>query len=335
MEKQWFILRHIVSPSSALRNTAKEAVERFNKIESCSLELFAPTTTQVVKREGKFIKRKTPLTFQYVFVRGTLQEVKHLCGQTQRFAFLLNRTSTNPDARYATLTDAQLRVFQTVALAYSNSLPFLALDEIKLEEGDKVEIVEGAFPGLVGYYMPHAKSRSGDIVLAVSQNLGTVVYDIKAKYVRVLEFSKKSRRSYDQIDAFVPRLLAALRLYHERQPLPSKSLSDLHLFVRRMECAKISNPKIDSKLSALLSAAATIIGDAAVAKHAQKRLAARLDKVTSPSTLLLIRILQAVISGQMTLLTTEEVAEWAKSIEVSPSRADTIILEELQYYLSK
>ena len=293
-------------------------------------------------RNGKIQQRHTPFTYQYLFVRGTLEAVKQLCDYTRRFVFLLNRSADRQ--RYATLTDQQMQMFRIIAAGYSNSLPFLSLDDIDLEEGDKVEIVEGAFPGLVGYYIPHPKSKSGDIMLAVSQNLGTVVYDIPAKYVRILEFSKTSRRGYDQIDAFVPRLFAALRHHHAGLPLTPAMLSHLHLFTRRMSTAKITNPKIDAKLQALLAAAFTLLATPAsasasadaskqgaasrccsrqgsaltpspvaapmsatssasaaitaidAAAAARERLLARLPKVTSPATLLLIHLLHTITS---------------------------------------
>ena len=368
-EKQWYILQHILTSSSALRDTAAQAVQKFNHHTGNNLEIFAPTITKMTVRRGKIQQRHAPFTYQYLFVRGTLEAVKQLCDYTRRFVFLLNRSADRQ--RYATLTDQQMQMFRIIAAGYSNSLPFLSLDDIDLEEGDKVEIVEGAFPGLVGYYIPHPKSKSGDIMLAVSQNLGTVVYDIPAKYVRILEFSKTSRRGYDQIDAFVPRLFAALRHHHAGLPLTPAMLSHLHLFTRRMATAKIPNPKIDAKLQALLAAAFTLLATPAsapapapapapadadkqgpasrscsrqgsaltpspvltpaapasaaitaidAAAAARERLLARLPKVTSAATLLLIHLLHTLTSPSTPspVLSSNEPSPVVSSDEPSP-----------------
>lgn len=290
-EKKWYILQHLQSQAASEKYKADVVIERFNRTEGCDLELFAPTMTRMTNREGKFVKYTVPLTFHYVFVRGTADDVKKLC-RGGRFAFLLNRGS---EERYATLTDSQMDKFRLMAMAYGNNLPFFSLEDIDLEEGDLVEIVEGAFPGLVGRYMPKTKGRTGDIVLAVAQNLGTMVYDVPAKYVRVLEFSTKSRRSYDQIDAFVPRVFKALRYYSDRQLLPDKDKVDLAIFCRRMHSVKVDNPKVAAKLYALLACANTILGDTEAAAECRQRLEARMGKVTAPAMLALISLLQAVV----------------------------------------
>lgn len=292
-DKKWFILNHFEALPAPRRQTVQTSIDRFNSAEGCQLELFAPTFVKAVNINGRQIKREQPLTFHYVFVRGTLDEIKRLCGLSNGFSFVLNRSS---EERYATVDDKRMDDFKAIARAYSNSLPFFALDDIDLEAGDKVEIVEGSFPGLVGYYMPKAKSTSGDIILSVTQNLGTVVYDVKAKYVRVLEFSKKSRRSYDQIDAFIPRLLQTLRHYHEGVVLSDKEKSDITLFVRRMSVVKIDNHKLDAKLQALLFGAYQILGNIVESKRAKDRFIKISHSVTNEWTEALITLIFSVIN---------------------------------------
>lgn len=292
-DKKWFILNHFEALPAPRRQTAQTCIDRFNSAGGCQLELFAPTFVKAVNINGRQIKREQPLTFHYVFVRGTLDEIKRLCGLSNGFSFVLNRSS---EERYATVDDKRMDDFKAIARAYSNSLPFFALDDIDLEAGDKVEIVEGSFPGLVGYYMPKAKSTSGDIILSVTQNLGTVVYDVKAKYVRVLEFSKKSRRSYDQIDAFIPHLLQALRHYHEGVVLSDKEKSGIALFARRMSVVKIDNHKLDAKLQALLFGAYQILGNIIESKRAKDRFIKISHSVTNEWTEALITLIFSVIN---------------------------------------
>ncbi len=292
-DRKWFILNHFDALPAPRSQTAKTSIDRFNSAGGCQLELFAPTFVKAVNINGRQIKREQPLTFHYVFVRGTLDEIKRLCGLSNGFSFVLNRSS---EERYATVDDKRMDDFKAIARAYSNSLPFFALDDIDLEAGDKVEIVEGSFPGLVGYYMPKAKSSSGDIILSVTQNLGTVVYDVKAKYVRVLEFSKKSRRSYDQIDAFIPRLLQALRHYNDGVVLSDKEKSDITLFVRRMSVVKIDNHKLDAKLQALLFGAYQILGNIVESKRAKDRFIKISHSVTNEWTEALITLIFSVIN---------------------------------------
>lgn len=143
-DKKWFILNHFEALPAPRRQTAQTCIDRFNSAGGCQLELFAPTFVKAVNINGRQIKREQPLTFHYVFVRGTLDEIKRLCSLSNGFSFVLNRSS---EERYATVDDKRMDDFKAIARAYSNSLPFFALDDIDLEAGDKVEIVEGSFPG--------------------------------------------------------------------------------------------------------------------------------------------------------------------------------------------
>lgn len=326
-DKKWFILNHFEALPAPRRQTAQTCIDRFNSAGGSQLELFAPTFVKAVNINGRQIKREQPLTFHYVFVRGTLDEIKRLCSLSNGFSFVLNRSS---EERYATVDDKRMDDFKAIARAYSNSLPFFALDDIDLEAGDKVEIVEGSFPGLVGYYMPKAKSSSGDIILSVTQNLGTVVYDVKAKYVRVLEFSKKSRRSYDQIDAFIPRLLQALRFYHQNEPLPTTLASKLSIFCKRMKMVRINDHKLDAKLQTLLFGANCILGNIAESALAKDKYEKGKDFVTNRWTSALIILIFSVINKNPSQLKSIK-TELEKLLPTS--KTQHLLLDEYAYYI--
>lgn len=334
--KQWYILRYIKSNPAGIKRTAEAVVEHFNDTEGAELDIFAPTIVKVVRREGKFVKVEKPLVFQYVFVRGVFPEVKKLCGMENGFSFVLSHVSSE---RYAVISDVDMYVFRRIALAYRNEIPFYSIEDVDLEQGDKVEIVDGSFPGLVGYYIPKPKSTSGNVVVAVAQNLGTVVYDIKAKYVRVLEFAKNTKRGYDQIDAFIPKLLDALRYYCDEKPLPDKLLNALTIFVRRMESVHLDNPKTEAKLMALVMTAAEILGNEESAILAAERYERRKHHVTSSSTKALLHLLQAILRHNLNHFLTGlsllfPDGNTPASANDHPSSLDKLLLSEYAHYRS-
>lgn len=324
-QRQWYILQHLQPAGATNRHVAAETIDGYNRAHGADLELFAPTMTQLVQRDGQYIRRIVPLAYHYVFVRGTDSRVRQLCRVSGRFAFLMNRGSQR---RHATVSDSQLDGMRLIAMHFNNTLPFFDLSDIDLEEGDLVEVVEGAFPGLVGYYMPRNRSNSGDLVLSVSGELGSIVYDIPARYVRVLEFSRKSRRGYDQIDAFVPQLLQALRGYHRRQPLEPSLLTRLTVFCRRMEHAKMPNAKIQAKLMMLIGAAQIILGNAEAARAADLRVRQLLPRVTAAQTLGLHLLLRGVIDNDPAQL----IEARQHLTAATPSHATQALLDELDYY---
>lgn len=275
---RWYVLNHIASSAHA---TAQKAVDRYNSGYGCAVELFAPTYIVREEKDGEIRFRTARLTFHYVFVRGTLSEVRGLCAQPNGFSFLIDRGNTE---RYATVDDRTMAGFRNIASAYKNCLPFFSLEDIELEDGDLVEVVRGDFPGLVGTYMPNAKSKTGNIVLSIYNNVGTIVFNVKATDVRVLEFSHNSTRANDQIDAFEPHLIEALSLYHASEPLTSALAAKLAVFTGRMSAARLNNRKLDARLQILLYAAHRIIGNTAEARATLDRYDSVKDAVTNEWT---------------------------------------------------
>lgn len=321
---RWFVLNHI---GTALQDMAKKTVERFNALSDASLELFAPTYVIREQSHGELRMRTANLTFHYVFVRGTLPEVKKLCGQDNGFSFLIDRGSA--ERRYAIIGDRDMANFKNIARAYKNCLPYFPLDDIDLEEGDLVEVIRGDFPGLIGTYMPKAKGRSGNIVLNVYNNVGTIAFDIKATDVRVIEFSKKCTRANDQIDAIVPHLFKALRLHHAGEALSAALVARLSVFCSRMEVVRLDTRKLDARLQAILFAANRILGNNDGAMRAQAKFENLKDAVTNEWTSALLLLIFAVMAGNTARL--ENVLGRLRSLKPA-SKAQQVLIEEYEFY---
>lgn len=323
----WFVLNHL---GGTFQNLAQKSIDRFNQSRQCSLELFAPTYLIREERGGEIRFRNASLTFHYVFVRGTLEEVKQLCAQpSNRFSLLINRSS---EERYAVIDDRRMMQFKNIAKAYKNALPCFQIDEIDLEEGDLVEVVSGTFTGLVGRFIPKAKSKSGNIVLNIYEKLMTITSDIESTEVRVLEFAKDSTRANEQIDAFTPHLLSALRLFSKNEVLSKPLISKLSVFCGRMEMVNIPQKKLNAKLQALLYAAFHILGkieeaDSHLAGYEQVK-----DSITNEWTIALITLILGVITDNTDLL--EKKFSVIKSIEAG-SKMRRLIRDEYTYYLTQ
>ncbi len=321
----WYVLNHI-SPS--LRDTAQRAVDRFNAANGTELELFAPTYVVREERQGELKFRTVSLAFHYVFVRGNFSEVKALCGQPNGFSFLIDHGSAD---RYAVIDDRRMSHFMTIARAYKNCLPYFPIDDVDLEDGDLVEVVKGDFPGLVGIYMPNAKSKTGNIVLNVYNKVGTMAFNVKVSDVRVLEFSKNSTRANDQIDAFVPHLLKALRHYDNSEALSTSLAAKLAVFCGRMEVVKLNNRKLDARLQILLYVANHIIGNATDAEKAMMKFERVKDSVTNEWTKGLINLVLSVLKKDKVHLT---ISYNSLQPLKATSKAQQMLMAEYGYYLS-
>lgn len=288
---QWFVLNFI--PASPARSAGPEAeVIKFNTRNSTSLSCFFPTFVKYTTQNGKIIKKDAPLAFHYVFVNGPFEQVKKLCAAPNGFSFVIDASSSS---RYSIVDPNTMENFRRFCLRYSNRVPFYSLEGTDLQEWDLVEVVDGDFPGLIGYYSPSPGRGNGRIVLRLTGNLGTVTYDINTRYIRILEFARNSKRVYDIIDAFVPRLREAMNLYREGKPLSETLIASLSTFCLRMGEARVDNQKIRAKLQALLAMSYTILGDP-VAARARESLQRSLPAVTNPATLSLISQITELIN---------------------------------------
>ncbi|MBD5304824.1 MAG: hypothetical protein HDS12_00815 [Bacteroides sp.] len=320
----WYVLNHI---NGSAHNKAQNTVDQFNRANNSNLELFAPTYVVREEKSGELHFRTASLTFHYVFVKGPFETVKKLCGQTNGFSFLIDRSN---ERRYATIDDRRMTHFRNIARAYKNCLPYFSLEDIDLEDGDLVEVIKGDMPGLIGHYMPNPRSKTGNIVLHVFNKVGTIAFNVKASDVRVLEFSRNSTRANDQIDAFVPHLFKALRNYHQGEILSKPLAAKLNLFCGRMEVAHLSNRKLDARLQILLHAANLIIGNQPAARHALDRFNKLKDAVTNVWTSATNALILSLLRNDIDTLK----AEYQKIAALAPaSKAQQSIKEEFEYYL--
>lgn len=323
-EKYWYVLNFI--SRSGIPFLQKE-IDRFNG-DRPSLELFAPVIHPAKIVNGTVVYTDRLLTYYYVFVKGMLSDVKELCArQGNGLSLMIDRGSAN---RYGMLGEAEMENFRIVARAYANAIPFLNINDIDLEEGDKVEIVGGEFAGLKGTYFPKSRSNKGKLVIAVTADLGTVLWNVDTKYVRILEFARDTRRQYDILDAFIPKLLPVMRKFHANKSLTTKEKSQLVVFSQRMGVVAPDNHKVEAKLLATLMCVNTIIGETEGYNDSKARFEKRISSVTNPWTQALIGLMTGVSQNDMASV--KDAYDSVRNVTDSPNKTQKELLEELEYY---
>lgn len=293
----WFVLNFIPSPGQR-RSSLPTLVEAFNRPlpESERIEVFAPTFISLDDDHGKITRVEKPLLFHYIFIHGDEEIIKRFCHAFNGLSFVMDRASAR---RHLAVSNQALENFRTIARFHSGKLPCFPLEGSNLEEGDKVQIVSGPCSGLTGTYISRRGGKSGNILVSIDGNMAAIVYDVKADYVRVLEFARNSKRAYDQIDAFVGRLEKFLTDGKAAGGANSSGnlsgditmISAASSFTTRLGAVKLNNPKLDAKLQILLYAAYRILGDKDQAAEALSRFRTLERHVTNPKTLALIKLI--------------------------------------------
>lgn len=327
-DNEWYVVNYIPQ-TTAGRESAEAVISRFNISAPQPLELFAPTFVKMTEERGQVKVSEKPLLYHYVFVRGPLLEVKRLCSQTNGFSLILGHVSGH---QYLTISDASVHSFRTIARFHAGKIPCFAASDADLQEGDLVEIVDGDFSGLRGYFIPAVRGRSGKLLIAVAQGFAAAIYNVKAQYIRILEFAPGSKRAYDQIEAFLPRLYAAMRLYHTHSSLTPAILTPIQLFCRRFEQTRLTNPKLEAKLNILLSAAYKILGNDDQHRRAASRLHTLSRHITNPWTLALANLCEAAMTPNLHGLA--EAASQLPPLSAGDSKAQRTLRAEYTYYLN-
>lgn len=260
-DSRWHVLNYIPCGRRVSAETAAGKCD-------APLEVFAPTYIEMVRRDdGSWARTERPLLYHYVFVKGCESDVKSLCAGANGFSLIMNRAG---DERYLTASESSVSAFRRLAAIYRSSIPCYLSTEIDLESGDLVEIVSGEFAGIRGRYVPKAGGRSGYVTLSVTEGLHALILGVRSDYVRILEFARDSRRIYDQLDAYQPRLYRALRACDH---LTARELSAVQIFTRRLGLTAVSDCHLKSRLSLLLWASYRLLGDESSAAEAYKSVA--------------------------------------------------------------
>lgn len=324
-ERSWYVLNFI---RRAGKPSPQKDIDDFNR-DGQRLELFAPIVRPAHLVGGKVVYKDCLLTYFYVFVKGTRDDVKELCARPGNdLSLMIDRGS---DKRYGMLSDREMESFKIIARAYTNSIPFFSIEDIDLEAGDKVEVVGGEFSGIRGTFIPKPRSSKGNLVIAATADMGTIVWDIDTKYVRILEFARDTRRQYDLLDSFIPKLYPALRRFRAQERLTDREKSQLAVFSQRMGAVALSNQKAEAKLLATLMCAQFILGDMEGYKLTEARYEKRKSAVTNPWTRALIELMASVALGDMPRL--ERAYAAVKDLAPNPTKPQKGLLEEFRHYL--
>lgn len=303
-------------------------IDEYNK-DRQRLELFAPIIRPAQIVNGKVVYKDRLLTYYYVFVKGTLSDVKDLCSLPNNdLSLMIDRGS---DRRYGILTDAEMDNFKIIARTHTNTIPFFKIDDIDLEAGDKVEIVSGDFAGLKGTFIPRPRSNKGKLVIAATADLGAVLWDIDAKYVRILEFATDTRRQYDLLDSFIPKFLPILRKFHSQERLTDREKSILTVFNQRMGVVVPTNHKVEAKLLATLMSVQTILGDLQAYRATEQRFDKRRSSLTNPWTIALVELMAAVAHNDMPRL--HDAYASVSDLTTRPTKTQQELLDEFRHYI--
>lgn len=236
-------------------------VEKYNAEHDSGLEVFAPTFVKVYNEAKSPRRRMLPLVCQYFFIRGRLSQVKDFRSRNKGYNLVYDRADKESETSYLHLSDEDMSAFKSMALAYKYNMPCFSPSEVDLVACDKVRIVGGEFAGVEGYLVSQQGRDGGRVIIKVGELMAVQTLDINPKYISVLSFAKGSRRMYDKIDSYEPKLRRAMDYYRQNGELDVTNAAAVSYFITRFGLAEITTGKMRAKVSALLAASYYLMGD--------------------------------------------------------------------------
>lgn len=236
-------------------------VAKYNDERGADIEVFAPTFVKVYNEAKSPRRRMLPLACQYFFIRGRLSQVKDFRSRNTEYNLVHDRADKQPETSYLHLSDEDMSAFRSMALAYKYNMPCFSPSEVDLVACDKVRIVGGEFAGVEGYLVSQQGRDGGRVIIKVGELVAVQTLDINPKYISVLSFAKGSRRMYDKIDSYEPKLRRAMDYYRRNGELDVTNAAAVSYFITRFGLAEIPTAKMRAKVSALLAASYYLMGD--------------------------------------------------------------------------
>jgi len=132
--------------------------------EAKGIECFIPLTDRIIVRDGQRRHYKMPVVHNILFVRTDYDTLKSektvLADKGMPFAWRMNPGEKTP----IVIPDKTMADFIRVCQE-RNTILLESYDAEKLKEGDFVEIIDGPFKGVRGYYCRPMKKHKSVVVI--------------------------------------------------------------------------------------------------------------------------------------------------------------------------
>ncbi len=269
----WYILKS-ARQSLALRDVLKD-----NKIE-----YYLPTHTILRNVGGQQRRVETPLVFNLIFVRKSLDELKLFCRNRPdlQIHVVYNHKPLHEEvaAKPLYVNDREMEMFQKALSFYSGQeVPFVKPEELELEKGDEVRIIGGQFSGLEGILVSQKGKDGGRVVVHLSNVIAVRTLEIEPEYLQILHFGKDNKHFYKHLDSYLPRLDRVLDKKGEK--LSAAELAPIETFVKRFSQLRTDTVNSEAKVQALLCVSCELIGDAEGAEIAREKVQKLLPRINS------------------------------------------------------
>lgn len=162
------------------------AIQR--ELTSLGFEAYLPMRYQIRKINGNDIRLFEPAIYGMVFVKGDKDNLINYLHQSQykKYTHLKSQKLTNGTTEDIIIKDNDMVSFQRLNNVQGSDLTYYSPEQLHIEKGSKVKIMEGPFEGITGT-VQRLPGKRGQYLIVSLPNVAIAAVSIKPKYIQPIE----------------------------------------------------------------------------------------------------------------------------------------------------
>ncbi len=162
------------------------AIQR--ELTSLGFEAYLPMRYQIRKINGNDIRLFEPAIYGMVFVKGDKDNLINYLHQSQykKYTHLKSQKLTNGTTEDIIIKDNDMISFQRLNNVQGSDLTYYSPEQLHIEKGSKVKIMEGPFEGITGT-VQRLPGKRGQYLIVSLPNVAIAAVSIKPKYIQPIE----------------------------------------------------------------------------------------------------------------------------------------------------
>lgn len=170
-----------------LRVTYQREMQAHLKLMDMGIESYVPTQRKKVVRGGRISYRTVSALHNYIFVRATLGQIKHIKElYIPYLRFMMGHDERGTKCPQCVPED-QMRHFIAITGSEGEMIKYLDPETIDLTKGDRVRILAGPFEGVEGTFMKISAKNEKRVVVKIEGITAVATAAIPAALVERIE----------------------------------------------------------------------------------------------------------------------------------------------------
>lgn len=196
---RWYVMVYPTSSRAMTEELDRELTRRQRDNEPL-FEYFAPILVEAKKINGRLVRTRRPLLYNYLFVHASEAEIYRIKQRLPQYNLLPRVKDSEESYHYPYLTDKAMRDLQWIARSYAEPVPVCTPDPAWLAKGDRIRIAEGRFAGIEARVVTNAPSRHKEILVSIDDWMCVPLLKVQPGAYEVIELNAENPGYYSRLN---------------------------------------------------------------------------------------------------------------------------------------